>query len=73
MPIGITGAGAIGTALAQRLVAAGEQVLISNSRGPQTLEHLPSDLRLTAATVKGGRLQQFPGGPLPALDLLKEN
>jgi predicted dinucleotide-binding enzyme len=37
MPIGIIGAGAIGRPLAQRLAAAGEQVLVSNSRGPETL------------------------------------
>jgi hypothetical protein len=40
MPIGIIGAGAIGQALALRLVAAGQQVLISNSRGPDTLHDL---------------------------------
>ncbi|MGP4045834.1 NADPH-dependent F420 reductase [Streptomyces sp. 2A115] len=40
MPIGIIGAGAIGQALAGRLVAAGERVVISNSRGPESLRGL---------------------------------
>ncbi|CCK32160.1 NADP oxidoreductase coenzyme F420-dependent [Streptomyces davaonensis JCM 4913] len=54
MPIGIIGAGAIGTALGERLVAAGEQVLISNSRGPDSLQHLVAAAGpgLTATTVK---------------------
>ncbi|MDP4510089.1 NAD(P)-binding domain-containing protein [Nonomuraea sp. G32] len=40
MTIGIIGAGAIGQALAGRLVAAGQQVLISSSRGPDSLHDL---------------------------------
>jgi predicted dinucleotide-binding enzyme len=43
MQIGILGAGAIGTAVATRLLAGGHQVVLSNSRGPQSL----------AATVRG--------------------
>ncbi|WP_405535155.1 NADPH-dependent F420 reductase [Streptomyces sp. NBC_00075] len=54
MSIGIIGAGAIGAALAERLVAAGENVLISNSRGPESLSGLVSTAGpgLTAVTVK---------------------
>jgi predicted dinucleotide-binding enzyme len=37
MKIGIIGAGNIGGALAARWVALGHDVVISNSRGPQTL------------------------------------
>ena len=37
MKIGIIGAGHIGGTLAERLVAEGHQVAISNSRGPETL------------------------------------
>ncbi|MGN9788645.1 NADPH-dependent F420 reductase [Nonomuraea sp. ZG12] len=37
MKIGILGAGAIGTAVATRLLAGGHQVVLSNSRGPHTL------------------------------------
>jgi len=36
--IGVIGAGQIGGALAARLVAAGHEVAISNSRGPETLQ-----------------------------------
>ena len=38
MKIGVIGAGNIGGTLAARLVAAGHDVAISNSRGPETLE-----------------------------------
>ncbi|GAA5018772.1 NADPH-dependent F420 reductase [Streptomyces siamensis] len=53
MTIGIIGAGAIGQALAGRFVAAGEQVVISNSRGPRSLRGLVSSTGpgLLAATV----------------------
>jgi predicted dinucleotide-binding enzyme len=53
MPIGIIGAGAIGQALAYRFVAAGEQVVISNSRGPQSLRDLAASIgpALMPATV----------------------
>ncbi|MFI9531649.1 NADPH-dependent F420 reductase [Nocardia fusca] len=37
MRIGILGAGAIGTAVATRLLAGGHEVVLSNSRGPQSL------------------------------------
>ena len=37
MRIGIIGAGHIGGTLAARFVAAGHEVAISNSRGPETL------------------------------------
>lgn len=42
--IGIIGAGAIGTALARRLVAGGYTVLISNRRGPESLEAIAAEL-----------------------------
>jgi len=53
MSIGIIGAGAIGQALARRFVAAGEQVVISNSRGPRSLRGLASSMGpgLKPATV----------------------
>ena len=38
MKIGVIGAGHIGGTLAARLVAAGHEVAISNSRGPETLQ-----------------------------------
>ncbi|MFC8936224.1 NADPH-dependent F420 reductase [Rhodococcus sp. NPDC057135] len=52
-PLGIIGAGAIGSTLARLAVAAGFDVIVSNSRGPQTLTELVSELgpRARAATV----------------------
>jgi predicted dinucleotide-binding enzyme len=53
MRIGIIGAGNIGHALAVRFAAAGHQVMLSNSRGPDTLTavvaSIPGDVR--AGTV----------------------
>ncbi|MBF4562998.1 NAD(P)-binding domain-containing protein [Microbacterium sp. VKM Ac-2870] len=50
--VGIIGAGHIGSALAEGLVARGYDVVISNSRGPETLEGLVARLgeRARAAT-----------------------
>lgn len=42
--VGIIGAGHIGTALAQGLTARGYDVVISNSRGPETLSDLVAEL-----------------------------
>ncbi|MDJ1505820.1 NADPH-dependent F420 reductase [Xanthocytophaga agilis] len=44
MKIGIIGAGAIGKAFAQQVAQAGYQVMISNSRGPETLAELAHQL-----------------------------
>jgi 8-hydroxy-5-deazaflavin:NADPH oxidoreductase len=41
MQIGILGVGNIGATLTQRLSAAGHQVKVANSRGPETI---PADL-----------------------------
>ena len=51
--VGIIGAGHIGSALARGLVNQGHEVVISNSRGPETLEALVEDLgpNATAGTV----------------------
>lgn len=40
MQIGLVGAGMIGQALAVRFAGAGHEVMISNSRGPETIERL---------------------------------
>ena len=45
MKIGILGAGAIGSILSDRLAGAGHDVMIANSRGPQTIN---------AAALRGG-------------------
>lgn len=44
MTVGIIGAGAIGTAFATRALHAGRKVILSNSRGPETLTNLVDDL-----------------------------
>lgn len=52
--IGIIGAGHIGSALARGLVDRGYEVTLANSRGPETLAELVTDLgpHATAATVE---------------------
>src|SRR5438067_1824384 len=54
MRIGIIGAGHIGATLARHFVAAGHDVAISNSRGPETLRDLEAELgeRAQAATAE---------------------
>ena len=51
--VGIIGAGHIGSTLARGLVERGYDVVISNSRGPETLQGLVADLgpKATAATA----------------------
>ncbi|ARC57879.1 Pyrroline-5-carboxylate reductase [Frondihabitans sp. 762G35] len=53
--IGIIGAGFIGTAVAKAAIASGYDVVISNSRGPETLADLIEELgpKATAATAAG--------------------
>jgi predicted dinucleotide-binding enzyme len=52
--VGIIGAGRIGQAMAQTALRAGRQVVIANSRGPQSLTSLVQELGegVTAGTVK---------------------
>lgn len=52
--MGIIGAGEVGSQIARAAVAAGYQVVIANSRGPETLKNLISELgpRARAATAK---------------------
>ena len=58
MKVGIIGAGMIGQATATRLIAAGHEVMISNSRGPETLADLEQSLGQSAhvgTTVEAAR------------------
>ena len=50
--IGFIGAGNIGSAVARAAIAQGYEVVLSNSRGPETLDDLVADLgpRARAAT-----------------------
>jgi 8-hydroxy-5-deazaflavin:NADPH oxidoreductase len=49
--IGIIGAGMIGGTLARRLVNLGHDVVIANSRGPDTIRELAAEVGATAVTV----------------------
>jgi 8-hydroxy-5-deazaflavin:NADPH oxidoreductase len=51
MRIGIIGAGHIGSTLTRRLTAIGHQVLVANSRGPETLSELAAETSATAVWV----------------------
>jgi predicted dinucleotide-binding enzyme len=52
MRIGLIGAGNIGGALAHRLVELGHDVVVANSRGPETLADLEAASGATAVTVQ---------------------
>lgn len=52
MRIGIIGAGMIGSTLARRLAQLGHQVSIANSRGPDTLRDLASEVGAAAVTAQ---------------------
>jgi predicted dinucleotide-binding enzyme len=51
MNIGIIGAGMIGETLARRLTQLGHQIAIANSRGPETLRDLASQVGASAVTA----------------------
>jgi hypothetical protein len=51
MKIGIIGAGNIGATLTRRFRAAGHDVAVANSRGPQTLQQLAAETGARAVTV----------------------
>lgn len=52
MKIGIIGAGNIGSALTRRFTAAGHQVSVANSRGPQTLTKLAAETGAKPVNVR---------------------
>ncbi len=60
MKIGIIGAGMIGGTLARRLTALGHEVVIANSRGPETLRELAAKTGARAVTAheaaRGGEI-----------------
>lgn len=52
MKIGIIGSGNIGTALVHHLTRIGHEVMIANSRGPETLKDLASETGATPVTAE---------------------
>lgn len=60
MKIGIIGAGMIGGTLARRLTALGHEVVIANSRGPETLREFATETGVRAVTAheaaRGGEI-----------------
>jgi len=52
MKIGIIGSGFIGSTLAEHLINLGHQVVISNSRGPETLTEVAAETGATAVTAE---------------------
>lgn len=52
MRIGIIGAGFVGRSIAQKAIAAGHEVMISNSRGPQSLFSMKSALGCATGRVE---------------------
>jgi 8-hydroxy-5-deazaflavin:NADPH oxidoreductase len=52
MRIGIIGAGSIGATLARKLTALGHDVMIANSRGPETLAQLAADSGATPVALR---------------------
>jgi len=59
MKIGILGAGRIGGTAARLFIAAGHQVAISNSRGPESLHTLVAELGPQALAASSGEAAAF--------------
>src|SRR5438046_4946540 len=59
MRIGIVGAGHIGGTLARRFFAVGHEVVISNSRGPETLAELVEELGAGAQAMTAAEAARF--------------
>lgn len=89
MRIGVIGAGNIGGTLARHLVGAGHEVAISNSRGPDTLKDLVSDIggsiqAMTAedaarfgeevvVSIPFGRYRELPADPMDGKIVIDTN
>ncbi len=80
MKIGIIGAGNIGSALTHRFRAVGYDVVVANSRGPQTLKELAAETGARPVTVPGAVVDRdvvivtIPESKIPDLpkDLFKD-
>jgi predicted dinucleotide-binding enzyme len=64
--VGIIGSGMIGGTVARLSVAAGHHVVVSNSRGPETLAELAAGLGPLATAGTYGPFSDEAGTPAPA-------
>jgi predicted dinucleotide-binding enzyme len=69
MKIGILGAGHIGSTLARHFAAAGHEVALSNSRGPDTLTDVVAELGENARALTAGDAARFGDVVVVALPL----
>jgi 8-hydroxy-5-deazaflavin:NADPH oxidoreductase len=70
MKIGIIGIGNIGGTIARKLKAAGHEIRVANSRGPESVRRFADEIGATAADVNGavdGVDVIFLSIPLPAI------
>ncbi|MDQ0595255.1 putative dinucleotide-binding enzyme [Chryseobacterium ginsenosidimutans] len=70
MKIGIIGAGAIGTTIAKHLAGAGYEIVISNSRGADTLKE---KFKQIGGNIIAGSVQEAAGGDVVFLAVRWEN
>jgi predicted dinucleotide-binding enzyme len=68
--IGILGAGAIGRALAAHFVQSGNGVILSNSRGPDSLSELVAELGGEEKNVRAGTVQEAAAADIVVIALL---
>lgn len=68
MKVGVVGAGNIGASVAKKLARAGHDVVIANSRGPETLPDLDGVAKGTVEEAVEGRDVTFLAVPWVALD-----
>jgi 8-hydroxy-5-deazaflavin:NADPH oxidoreductase len=89
MTIGLIGSGLIGGSVARLAIKAGQDVVLSNSRGPQTLADLVAELGpkaraatpaeaaaagdIVVVTIPFGRYREVPAGPLDGKIVIDTN
>src|SRR2546423_991252 len=71
MRIGVIGSGNIGSAAARRLTSAGHEVMVANSRGPDSLTGLVDDLGANARAGTVEEAAQFGEAVLVAIPLAR--
>ena len=70
MKIGIIGTGSIGGTIARKLKAAGHEIRVANSRGPEGVQDFADEIGATAVDVNGAVDNvdvTFLAIPLPAM------